>query len=221
MIRAIILLGAPGAGKGTTAERIRDLCGYEHVSTGDMLRRAVKKGTAVGREAESYMKQGELVPDDVIIRLVEERMDEEGGEGAYMFDGFPRTDAQADLLEKSLASRGGRLTHVFLLDAPRDILIARLTGRRACRQCGKNYHIVNLTPERDGRCDDCGGELFQRPDDKEDTIVNRLDVYREQTESLISRYEGRGVLVRVDSARQADRIVHDIAEILKNAADGA
>jgi adenylate kinase len=213
-MKVIILLGAPGAGKGTVAEKIRERTKFVHVSTGDMLRESVKQGAAVGREAEAYMKRGELVPDSVIIKLVEDRLDKGGSDVFYMFDGFPRTVAQADLLDKSLSSRGSRIAQVFFLDAPRKVLIERLTGRRTCRKCGRNYHIINIPPKKTGVCDLCGGELYQRPDDSEMTIVNRLDVYNKQTESLISRYEKQGVLMRVDSSQSAEKLVGEITEML-------
>ncbi|MDD4870355.1 MAG: adenylate kinase [Kiritimatiellae bacterium] len=214
-MKAIILFGAPGSGKGTVAERIKAVTGYIHISTGDMLRAAVKNGTAVGREAEAYMKRGELVPDEVIIKLVEERLDKGGPEDLYMFDGFPRTVPQSELLEKSLGRRGGKVTHVLFLDTPRDVLLQRLTGRRTCRKCGWNCHIVNLPPKKSGICNLCGGELYQRPDDQEATIVNRLEVYNKQTESLIARYDRQKVLVKVNSNQKVDKLVEDIRQILK------
>jgi adenylate kinase len=215
-MKTIILLGAPGSGKGTAAGRIKDATPFMHVSTGDMLRESVKAGTELGQKAESYMKAGELVPDDLIIKLVEERMDRGSADDCYMFDGFPRTVNQADLLEKSLAGRGGNVDHVFFLDAPRETLIKRLTGRRICRQCGANYHVVNMPPKQEGVCDACGGELYQRPDDQEATIVNRLEVYESQTESLISRYRDMGVLARMNSDQHVDSLVKEIVAILKN-----
>lgn len=214
-MKAVILLGAPGSGKGTTAEKVRDRAGCIHVSTGDMLREAVKNGTRVGREAESYMKKGELVPDEVMIRLVEDRIDAGSPDDVYLFDGFPRTVAQAGLLEESLVGHGGELMKVIFLDAPREVLISRLTGRRTCRSCGAVYHIVNIPPRQEGECDTCGGELYQRPDDCEDTIVNRLEIFNRQTESLIERYEAKGLLVRVDSSQPADGLALDVMAVLK------
>ena len=213
-MKAIILLGAPGAGKGTVAEKIRAKTKYLHVSTGDMLRAAVKNGTGVGREADAFMKRGELVPDGVIIKLVEELLDKGNASDSYMFDGFPRTPTQAELLEKSFAKRGGKVSHVFFMDAPRSVLIARLTGRRTCRKCGTNFHIVNIPPKKAGVCDACGGELYQRPDDSEATIINRLDVYNKQTESLIALYEKQGNLIRLKSDQNADKLVAEMIEIL-------
>ena len=212
-MKTIILLGGPGAGKGTIAEGIRNASPYLHVSTGDMLREAVKNGTAVGVKAEGYMKRGELVPDDVIVGIVEERLGKGSPDAAYMFDGFPRTLEQARLLDQTLERHASRVNTVFLLEAPRELLISRLTGRRVCRQCGQGYHVVNIPPKREGVCDVCGGELYQRADDSEATILNRLDVYTKQTESLISYYEKKGVLVRVDSSRPRGETVADILRV--------
>lgn len=214
-MKAIVLFGAPGSGKGTVAEKLKVATGYIHISTGDMLREAVKKGTPVGQEAETYMKRGALVPDEVIIKLVEERLDKGSPGDLYMFDGFPRTIPQAELLEKSLGRRGGRIGHVIFLDTPRDVLIQRLTGRRTCRKCGWNCHIINLPPKKAGICDVCGGELYQRPDDQEATIVNRLEVYNKQTESLIARYQTQKVLVKVNSNQKIESLISEIRQILK------
>jgi len=209
-MKTIILLGAPGAGKGTIAEGIRAAGPFLHVSTGDMLREAVKKGTPVGQKADGYMKRGELVPDEVIVGIVEDRIAQGSRDAVYMFDGFPRTLEQARLLDASLGRHESKVDYVYLLDAPRDLLIKRLTGRRVCRACGQGYHVVNIPPKRAGVCDLCGGELYQRPDDSEATILNRLDVYVKQTESLIAYYEAKGVLVRVDAARPRQETVADI-----------
>lgn len=210
----IVLLGAPGSGKGTTAEKIRDRINAVHLSTGDMLRAAVKAGTPTGRTAEDFMKKGELVPDDVMVRLMEDRMDQGDTGALYLLDGFPRTIAQAELLEQSLAARNGRIARVVFLDAPRDVLIDRLTGRRICRSCGMNFHVRNIPPKREGVCDACGGELYQRADDNRDTIENRLDVYERQTSDLIARYTDLGLLSRVDSAQGADALAEQVANIV-------
>jgi adenylate kinase len=210
-----MLLGPPGSGKGTVAEKLRGRWGFVHVATGDMLREEVKQGSAVGREAEGYMKRGELAPDEIIIRIVEARLDSGGQNAAYLFDGFPRTTAQADLLDASLARRGARIQHVFFLDAPRAVLIQRLTGRRVCRQCGANYHVANVPPKKEGICDACGGELYQRKDDGEATIVNRLDVYNRQTESLIARYEQQGILARLNSNQDVNRLLAAMGRLLE------
>ncbi len=214
-MKTIILLGAPGAGKGTIAEGIRNDSSFIHVSTGDMLREAVKNGTVIGLQAEGYMKKGELVPDDVIVGIVGERLERGSLDLAYMFDGFPRTLNQAQLLDKALLKYQAKVDKVFLLDATKDLLIARLTGRRVCRKCGQSYHVVNIPPKKEGICDLCGGELYQRADDSEATILNRLDVYTKQTESLISYYEKKGVLVRVDAARPRQATVAEILSVTR------
>ena len=213
-MKAVLLIGAPGAGKGTTAEGITAKTSFVHTATGDMLREAVKKGTKLGREAKGFMDRGELVPDNVIVKLVEERLDAGSSDAMYLFDGFPRTLAQAELLEKALKKREARLDSVFFLDAPREVLVRRLSGRRTCRDCGRNYHIENIPPKREGVCDACGGELYKRPDDEESTVLNRLEVYARQTESLISYYERKGILVRIDSSQHRDAIVDRIVGML-------
>lgn len=201
-MKAIILLGAPGAGKGTAAEGIRTQTDYIHVSTGDMLREAIKAGTPVGVEAKKFMDAGELVPDDVIMRLVEERMAKGNPDDKYMFDGFPRTLEQARLLDETLTRQGTAVSQVFLLEVPQQVVVERLSGRRICRTCSAVYHLKNIPPKVDGICDHCGGtDLYQRDDDKEETVLNRLDVYHRQTESLIDYYNQKGILVRVDAGQ--------------------
>lgn len=218
-MHAIILLGGPGSGKGTAADMLRKETEYIHVSTGDMLRAAIKEGTPVGREAEKFLTEGELVPDDVIIRIVEDRLDEGTGHDAYTFDGFPRTLGQAELLDRSFEGRNGSIRHVFCLKAPPEILIPRLTGRRICRSCGTNYHVVNIPPQVEGVCDNCGGELYQRSDDEESTIRHRLEVYEDQTRDLISYYDKRGVLAPVEAGKAPQDTMGEILEVLQK--DGA
>jgi adenylate kinase len=192
--RNVVLLGAPGAGKGTQAERIAARYGLPHVSTGDMLRAAVARGTEMGREARRSMDAGELVPDEVVIGVVRERLTEDDTHGGFLLDGFPRTIEQAERLDALLADAGRALTHVVQLDVPEDELVERLAGRRLCRSCGKGYHVKFDPPAREGVCDVCGGELYQRADDNEETVRNRLAVYREQTEPLVAYYREKGVL---------------------------
>ncbi len=213
-MEAIILLGAPGAGKGTVAEDIKANISYIHVSTGDMLRAAVKAGSPVGLQARTYMEKGELVPDEVIVNLVQELLDAGSAEAKYMFDGFPRTPNQAQLLDKALAKHHSKISHVFLLEVARDVLIMRISGRRICRKCGAVYHVKNIRSKVDGVCDQCGGELYQRPDDNEATVANRLDVFEKQTASLINYYDEKKVLRRVNSL---DRLMCEkrIIEILQ------
>ncbi len=212
--KTAILLGAPGAGKGTIAEGIKTSTACTHVSTGDMLREEVKKGSPVGCRAESFMKQGILVPDDVIIQMVAQRLDATEHGTLVLFDGFPRTVRQAELLNECLAARGSRVNWVFFLDAPEALLISRLTGRRICRQCGANYHVVNIPPKTPGVCDVCGGGLYQRPDDEEQTIRRRLDVFEKQTAELMDFYEKQGVFFRVDSSRPRGDTVEEILRIM-------
>lgn len=221
-MKVIVLLGPPGSGKGTVAERLRgERGGYVHFATGDMLREEVAHGSEVGQEAEGYMKRGELVPDDVIIRIVAKRLAAGDPEAAYLFDGFPRTLNQADLLDESLARRGSKIDFVFYLATPRDVIIQRLTGRRVCRDCGASCHVVNIPPKVEGVCDACGGELYQRKDDNEETIANRLDVYNRQTESLIACYEAQGVLVRLNSDQGVESLMAEIEATLQAGAAGA
>jgi adenylate kinase len=198
-MKAIILLGAPGAGKGTLAEGIRNATDFIHVSTGDMLRSALKAGTDTGLEAKSYMEKGELVPDDVIMRIVGERLSQGQDSDQYMFDGFPRTSEQARLLDETLVKSGAKVDQVFLLEVPTEVIVSRLSGRRICKGCGAVYHVINIPTKVDGVCDQCGGSLYQRPDDSEATVLNRLEVYEKQTASLIDFYEKKGVLVRINA----------------------
>ncbi len=199
-MKAIILLGAPGAGKGTVAEMIRTSADFLHVSTGDMLREAVKAGTPVGLRAKGYMEKGELVPDSVILGIVRERMERGAADARYMFDGFPRTTDQALGLDDLLRQFGAKVDAVFQLEVPEDVIIDRITGRRICRQCGAVYHVRNIPTKVEGVCDRCGGPTYQRADDSEATVRNRLDVYRRQTASLIDLYRGRGVLFEIAAA---------------------
>jgi adenylate kinase len=193
----IAFLGPPGAGKGTQA---RDLAGEWsalHLATGDMLREAVAAGSPLGREAKGYMDKGALVPDDVIIRMMGERLGKSDAGGSFILDGFPRTIAQAEALNRLLKDLGQSLDAVVYFDVPEAELLRRLTGRRLCRQCQTAYHTVSAPPKQAGVCDRCGGELYQRDDDSEATVQNRLSVYARQTAPLLDYYRGRGVLASV------------------------
>ena len=198
-MQAIILLGAPGAGKGTLAEGVKQATDFIHVSTGDMLRAAVKAGSPTGLEAKAYMEKGELVPDDVILRIVGERLAQGAPADKYMFDGFPRTLEQVRQLDATLAKLGAAINQVFLLDVPVPVIVSRLSGRRICKGCGAVYHVTNIPSKVAGVCDQCGGALYQRPDDSEATVLNRLEVYQRQTASLVDFYEKKGVLVRINA----------------------
>jgi adenylate kinase len=193
----IILLGPPGAGKGTQAKLLVERLGIPQISSGDMLRAAVKDGSPLGRQAKAYMDRGALVPDEVIIGLVRERLQAPDGARGYILDGFPRTVAQAEALEKTLGELHLNLDHVLCLDVPSEDLVVRIAGRRTCRQCGAMSHVRFSPTKRDGVCDACGGETYQRDDDREETVRRRLTVYAKQTAPLIQFYEGRGLLRRI------------------------
>lgn len=193
------MMGAPGAGKGTAAEGVCKATGCRHVSTGDLLRQAIKLDTPLGRKADGYVRRGELVPDEVMIGLVTEQFEAAPG-ALFLLDGFPRTLVQAKLLDEALKARGSRVSRVFLLETPRDVLVQRLGGRRLCRKCGASYHVTNIPPRRPGICDKCGGELYQRPDDEEKTILNRLEIFERQNADLVAHYRGQGVLHALDSS---------------------
>ncbi len=193
----LILLGPPGAGKGTQAKLLADKLGIPQVSTGDMLRAAVKAGTPLGREAKQYMDRGALVPDGVIIGLVRERLQHQDCARGYILDGFPRTVAQAEALGKTLTELKASLDHVVSLEVPTEDLVLRIAGRRTCRNCGAMYHVRFSPSKTDGRCDACGGETYQREDDREETVRRRLQVYIDQTAPLIHFYSARGLLRQV------------------------
>lgn len=200
----LVLLGPPGAGKGTQAKRLSGRYGIPHLSTGDILRDHQQRGTSLGTLAKRYMDAGELVPDEVVVAMVTSIIDH--GPGGFLLDGFPRTIPQAEELEAAL-SRGHRpLTSVLVLDVDDEVVVARISGRRTCEVCGRPYNSA-LSPSRDPRrCDDCGGQLVQRPDDEEAVVRNRLRVYREQTEPLVGFYHRRGLLVRIDGTGTEDQV---------------
>jgi adenylate kinase len=196
----VAFLGPPGAGKGTQARELAREWGVPHVATGDMLREAVAAGTPLGREAKGFMDRGALVPDDVIIGMIAERLREPDARGGFLLDGFPRTIAQAEGLERLLKDLGQPLERVIYFDVDEPELIRRLTGRRVCRSCGHSFHMVSNPPRRDGVCDVCGGELYQRVDDSEETVRKRLDVYRKQTAPLLDWYAGKDLLGTIQGA---------------------
>jgi adenylate kinase len=193
----LAFLGPPGAGKGTQARALAREWSVPHVATGDMLRDAAAAGTPLGLEAKGYMDRGALVPDDVIIRMIAERLRQPDARNGFLLDGFPRTIAQAEGLERLLKDLGQPLERVVYFDVAEPELVRRLTGRRVCRACGHSFHVVSSPPRRDGVCDACGGELYQRADDAEATVLNRLKVYAQQTSPLLDWYRGRGVLESV------------------------
>jgi adenylate kinase len=204
----LILLGPPGAGKGTQAERLVQDFDLPYYATGDILRTAVKEGTDLGKEAKAYMDRGDLVPDELICRVIMERIDSDEAADGFLLDGFPRNLHQAENLERALERRDRELTAALLIDADDEDVIKRLSGRRVCVKNGHNYHVDFDPPKNDAVCDQDGSRLVQREDDKPETVKHRLDVYREQTEPLVERYEEKGLLKRFDGSRSPTD-VHD------------
>lgn len=198
MSRNLILLGPPGAGKGTQAKQLVDHYGIPQISTGDILRAAVKAGTELGKTAKKHMEAGELVPDSVVIGIIQERLKEKDTKKGYILDGFPRTVPQAEALDKILKQLGSQVDHVISIEVPDKDLVGRLTGRWTCRNCGAMYHEKNKPPKKKGVCDSCGGELYQRADDKEETIKERLRAFHEQTSPLIKYYQKQKLVRPID-----------------------
>lgn len=211
----LILLGPPGVGKGTQAKLLIDRFGIPQISTGDILRAAVKELTPMGVKAKGFMDAGALVPDEVVIGIVEERLAQEDCRKGFILDGFPRTVPQADALGRVLAGLGKAIDHVVSLSVDKGELLKRLTGRRACSKCGAGYHVEFAPPKTADVCDVCSGELFQREDDKEATILNRLSVYEEQTAPLIAYYDAAGLLRSVDGLGAVDAVQAEIVGILQ------
>lgn len=210
----IIMLGAPGAGKGTQAKLIAEKYGVPHVSTGDILRANIKNGTELGREAKKYMDQGLLVPDELTVKILLDRVADEDCKNGYVLDGFPRTIPQAEVLDKVLSELGDRIDHAINVDVPDENIVSRMGGRRACLSCGATYHLVHVPPKKDGVCDKCGGELVLRDDDKPETVRNRLSVYHEQTQPLIDFYDKKGILGTVDGTMDMKDVFEAIIQIL-------
>lgn len=215
----IILLGAPGAGKGTQAAYLRDEWGVAHISTGDILRAEVREGTELGKAAQGYMERGELVPDDLVIRMMEERLKLLGESAGYILDGFPRTVAQAEALEQMLQRIGHTLDAVVDLAVPDKELIRRLTGRRVCPNCSAVYHVDTMKPKEAGICDLCGATLIQRKDDQLEAITNRLEVYKAQTAPLIAFYRDRGKLVTIDGTIGVPEVAAEIRKAICKAGE--
>jgi adenylate kinase len=210
----LILLGPPGAGKGTQAKRLTADLGIPQISTGDMLREAVREGSPMGLKAKSYMDAGALVPDEVVVGIVEERIQQPDCARGFMLDGFPRTTAQADALATMLDKKGLKLDHVVCIEADKEELVKRLSGRRTCRQCMAPYHVLFNPPKKEGVCDKCGGELYQRDDDKEEAIRARLVTYESQTAPLIAYYEERGLLRRVNGLGTVEEVYERIKQAI-------
>lgn len=210
----LVLLGAPGAGKGTQAKKLIEKYSIPQISTGDILRKAVADGTPLGKEAKSYMDSGGLVPDSVVIGLVKERLAQDDCKAGYILDGFPRTTPQAEELDNVLADMGAPLDTALSVDVDTDILMKRLTGRRTCKNCQQMYNVHFTPSQKEGVCDKCGEDLFQRDDDKEDTIKNRLDVYEKSTAPLIDYYGKKNILKSVEGMGSVDDIFNQIVSIL-------
>ncbi|EKP94868.1 adenylate kinase [Thermaerobacter subterraneus] len=208
-----IFLGPPGAGKGTQAARLAQRAGVPQIATGDMFRAAVREGTPLGLEAKRYMEAGQLVPDQVTLGLVRERLAQPDCRKGFLLDGFPRTVPQAEGLNEVLAGLGARLDGVLYFDVPDAVVVERLSGRRVCPACGATYHVRFEPPQVEGRCDRCGAELVQRSDDREETVRQRLAVYRQQTEPLVRYYREAGLLHTVDAGRPIDAVEAEIARI--------
>ncbi len=210
----IIMLGAPGAGKGTQAKMIAEKYGVPHVSTGDIFRANIKNGTELGMEAKKYMDQGLLVPDELTVRILLDRVAQKDCENGYVLDGFPRTIPQAEVLDEALTELGDKIDYAIDVNVPDENIVRRMSGRRACLTCGATYHIEHIPPRQEGICDKCGSELVLRDDDKPETVKNRLAVYHEQTQPLIDFYEKKGVLRTVDGTLPMEEVFAAITGIL-------
>lgn len=206
----VILLGAPGAGKGTQAKKIAAKYQIPHISTGDIFRENIKQGTELGKKAKSYMDQGTLVPDALVVELVVDRIQQEDCKKGYILDGFPRTIPQAESLDAALQQLGDHIDRAIDIEIADEKLIARMTGRRSCVGCGAIYHVANLPPKKEGICDDCGKELVLRDDDREETVKKRLDVYHAQTQPLIDYYRKQGILREIEGDMEMEEVFQSI-----------
>ncbi|WP_208585771.1 adenylate kinase [Gracilibacillus suaedae] len=211
----LILMGLPGAGKGTQAEKIVEKYEIPHISTGDMFRLAIKEGTELGQKAKSYMDEGALVPDEVTIGIVKERLSKDDCQKGFLLDGFPRTLAQAEALDELLSSMNRSIDYVLHVDVEKDELIERLTGRRICPECGTAYHVIFNPPKVEGICDKDGAKLIQREDDQPSTVRNRLEVNLEQTQPMLDFYSNKGDLVTINGSQEINAVFSDIDEKLK------
>ena len=211
MLRTI-LLGPPGAGKGTQAVKIVEKYNIPHISTGDIFRENIKNETELGNRAKAYMDRGELVPDELVVEIATDRLTKDDCKNGFLLDGFPRTIFQAEKLDEFLAQRGEKIDKVINIDVEKDALVKRITGRRVCKSCGASYHAVNIPPKKDGVCDLCNGELIQRADDTEETVLNRIDVYNKQTKPLVDYYDKAGVIINIDGNKDLDDVLADIVK---------
>ena len=211
----IIMLGAPGAGKGTQAKMIADKYSIPHISTGDIFRANIKNGTELGLEAKKYMDQGKLVPDELTVKILLDRVAQADCANGYVLDGFPRTIPQAEVLDKALTELGDSIDFAIDVDVPDENIVKRMSGRRACLSCGATYHLEHIPPKKDGVCDKCGKELVLRSDDKPETVLNRLKIYHDQTQPLIEYYTQKGVLYTVNGTVDMKDVFASIVSILE------
>lgn len=211
----LLIMGPPGAGKGTQAEVLVKELNITHISTGDMFRAAIKEGTEMGKKAKEYMDKGALVPDEVVVGMVKDRLSKPDCQDGFLLDGFPRTLEQAKALDATLQDMNIKLDGVVNIAVPREKLMARLTGRRVCKGCGASYHVLFNQPEVEGKCNSCGGELYQRSDDNEEAVGNRLDVYEAQTQPLIDYYKAQGLLLNINGDQEIKKVLEDILAELK------
>lgn len=210
----LILLGPPGAGKGTQAAGIVEKYGIPHISTGDIFRKNIKEGTELGLKAKDYMDKGLLVPDELVVAIVEDRLQQDDCKNGFLLDGFPRTVNQAEALDKALEKMNQALDQVINVNVDKDILVERAVGRRICKECGATYHVVFNPPKVEGVCDKCGGPLYQRADDNEETVSKRIEVYLKETQPLIDYYNDKNVIVTIDGQQDIDKVFADIVAAL-------
>ncbi len=211
----IIMLGAPGAGKGTQAKMIADKYNIPHISTGDIFRSNIKEGTPLGMEAKEYMDKGQLVPDDLTVRILLDRVSKDDCRNGYVLDGFPRTIPQAEVLDNEVAKLGQKIDYAIDVNVPDEAIVRRMGGRRCCPKCGATYHIEYIRPQKEGICDECGSDLILRDDDKPETVLKRLEVYHQQTQPLIDHYSKLNILRTVDGTKDMQEVFEAITEYLE------
>ena len=210
----LILLGPPGAGKGTQAAKIIEKYDIPHISTGDIFRANIKEGTELGKRAQEYMNKGQLVPDELVVEIATDRLKADDCQKGFLLDGFPRTVFQAEELDKFLAAQGKKIDHVLDIEVEKDEVMIRLIGRRVCKTCGASFHVVNIPPKQEGICDVCGAELVQRADDNEETAANRIEVYNNETKPLVDYYEKAGCIAHIDGAAGLENVFNAIVEVV-------
>jgi len=215
MMKAIIFLGPPGAGKGTHAKEISSILNIPHISTGDIFRDAIKNQTELGMKVKEFLDSGKLVPDELVWEVVKDRLDAEDCKNGFILDGFPRTILQAELLDKYLKEKNADLKVIYL-DASDDLVIKRLSSRRVCKNCGAIYNLISMPPKKEGICDICGGELYQRSDDYPDVIKKRLETYYKETQPLIDYYKNRGVMYTISAEKDREEVLQEILKVVKD-----